>query len=70
MQQNLGKMDRVIRAVAALGLAACAIAAPLPWAIRVAGLGLSAAYLSFTVLAGTCLGYRLIGISTCPNERA
>lgn len=70
MKQNLSRMDRVIRLVAAAGLAGGAVAAPLPWALRIAGLGLSAAYLLFTVLAGTCLGYRLLGISTCPRERA
>ena len=70
MKQNLGTMDRVIRAVAAVGLAGGAVAAPLPWAVRLAGLGLGAVYLLFTVLAGSCVGYRLIGISTCPNERA
>ncbi|HEV8547991.1 MAG TPA: DUF2892 domain-containing protein [Polyangiaceae bacterium] len=70
MKQNLGRMDRVVRAVAAIGLAGGAVAAPLPWAVRVVGLGASAVYLLFTVLAGTCLGYRLMGLSTCPNERA
>ena len=70
MKQNLSTMDRVIRAIVAVGLAGGAVAAPLPWAVRVAGLGLSATYLLFTAFAGTCLGYRLIGVSTCPTERA
>jgi hypothetical protein len=69
MKQNLSRMDRVVRFVAAAGLAGGAVAAPLPWAVRIAGFGLSAAYLLFTVLAGTCLGYRLMGYSTCPTER-
>jgi hypothetical protein len=70
MKQNLSRMDRMIRLIAAAGLAGGAVAAPLPSGVRIAGLGLSAAYLLFTVVAGTCLGYRLIGVSTCPNERA
>jgi hypothetical protein len=69
MKQNLSTMDRVIRLVAAAALAAGVVAAPLPWAVRIAGLGATAVYLLFTSLAGTCLGYRLMGISTCPKER-
>jgi hypothetical protein len=70
MQQNLSRMDRVLRFVAAAVLAGGAWAAPLPWAVRSVGMGLSAVYLLFTAFAGTCLGYQLMGISTCPRERA
>ena len=37
---------------------------PLAWA-----LGLSGVYVFLTALFGSCLGYRLIGRSTCSLER-
>ena len=40
--------------------------APLPLLVRVLALGGGAAYLLGSALVGTCLGYRLIGVSTCP----
>lgn len=68
MTKNVGTMDRVARGAGALGLGACAFMAPLPLSIRLAGFGMTAVYLLFTALAGTCLGYRLMGKSTCPME--
>jgi len=67
MRKNLGNVDRAMRAVAVVGLVTCCVASPLPLLIRVAAFGSMAAYLLFTVLAGTCLGYKLIGKSTCPT---
>lgn len=68
MTRNVGTLDRIVRGIAAAGLATGAILAPVPWWIRVVVFGANAAYLSFTALGGTCLGYRLIGRSTCSVE--
>ncbi|WP_437661704.1 YgaP-like transmembrane domain [Sorangium sp. So ce1182] len=69
MKRNLGKMDRLFRGLGALALLACAWAAPLPLAARLAALGAAGVYLLFTALSGTCLGYALMGRSTCPLPR-
>jgi hypothetical protein len=65
MKRNVGTADRVARGMGALGMATCAVMAPLPLGVRVAGFALPAVYLLFTALVGTCLGYRLMGKSTC-----
>jgi len=67
MKKNLGNADRALRAAAVVALVTCSVALPLPLLIRVSAFGSMAAYLLFTVLAGTCLGYKLIGKSTCPT---
>lgn len=67
MKKNLGSMDRTARGLAALGMVLGASLAPVELAVRV-GLGATGAYVLFTALAGTCLGYRLMGLSTCPVE--
>jgi hypothetical protein len=64
MMTNVGSWDRAARAVVALGLAMAAALLSVHPAIR-AALGGSAAYLAFSALAGTCVGYRLLGRSTC-----
>jgi hypothetical protein len=66
MKKNLGTLDRAMRLVGALGLASCAFLAPLPLAVRALGFGGMAAYLAFNAIAGTCFGYRMMGMSTCP----
>jgi hypothetical protein len=66
MAKNVGSWDRAARAVAALSMLVCAVMAPLPLYVRLAGLALPGLYVAVTALAGTCLGYRLIGRSTCP----
>jgi hypothetical protein len=68
MTKNVGSVDRIARAVVATGLGFAAIFAPLPFWARALGLGLNAVYLGYTALSGTCLGYRLLGKSTCPTE--
>ncbi len=68
MKKNVGSWDRIGRVIAAAALGVCAIVAPLPLWIRVAGFGVNALYLAFTALSGTCLGYRLMGKSTCPVD--
>ena len=70
MKQNVGSMDRVGRGVAALLMATCAVMAPLPLPVRIAALALPALYMAFTALRGTCLGYRMMGISTCPVSKS
>jgi hypothetical protein len=66
MIKNVGTIDRWARALAAVGLAAAAFLAPWPLELRLAVLGLGAVYMLYTALAGSCLGYRLMGKSTCP----
>ena len=68
MKRNVGNWDRIFRGLGALGLLTCSVVAPLPLAVRVAAFGASGVYLLFTALAGTCVGYRLMGRSTCPAE--
>ncbi|HEX4407020.1 MAG TPA: DUF2892 domain-containing protein [Polyangia bacterium] len=70
MKKNLGTMDRWLRALAALGMLACAALVPLPLAWRVALLGGSAVYLALSALAGTCVAYRLLGRSALGLELA
>jgi hypothetical protein len=70
MIRNVGQVDRAMRALAAIPLTLCALLAPLPLSIRVGVLGGTAVYLLFTVIAGTCFGYRLLGRSTCPADGA
>ena len=66
MNKNLGRVDRILRLVAAVPLTACAFLAPLVAPIRLVAFGLPAGYMLLTALAGTCVGYALIGRSTCP----
>ena len=65
MARNVGNLDRMLRAVAAVGLGVCAVVAPVDGWIRgvMAAQGL---YFLATALAGSCLGYRMMGRSTCP----
>jgi hypothetical protein len=69
MRANLGTVDRSLRVVASLVMAGCAVLAPLPLGLRSFGFGGSALYLLFSALVGTCFGYRLMGLSSCPLER-
>ena len=68
MQKNLGRGDRGARLIAVAALSTCAVFSPLPLFVRVAAFGGMAAYLLFTALFGTCLGYALLGKSTCPAQ--
>ncbi|HYQ45640.1 MAG TPA: DUF2892 domain-containing protein [Polyangiaceae bacterium] len=68
MQKNLGQGDRIARGLAVVALVACAIISPLPLLVRVPVFGGMAVYLLYTVLSGTCLGYALLGKSTCPVQ--
>ncbi|WP_437541381.1 DUF2892 domain-containing protein [Sorangium sp. So ce367] len=67
MKRNVGTQDRLLRVLGALALLACAWAAPLPLTARLSAFGLAGVYVMFTALSGTCLGYALLGRSTCPR---
>ncbi len=65
MRKNLAGWDRGLRVFAAIVLAGVALAGPLTTTWRLV-LGGKAVYLLLSALVGTCLGYRLMGRSTCP----
>jgi Protein of unknown function (DUF2892) len=67
MKKNLGNADRMLRVAGACGAASCAVLAPYPLALRLGLFGGTAIYLLLTAFSGTCLGYRLMGKSTCPT---
>lgn len=66
MTRNVGSFDRIARAATAAALATCSFLAPLSLGTRLAAFAIPAVYLLFTALKGTCLGYRLMGRSSCP----
>ena len=66
---NLGRADRIMRVVTAIAFIVGAIIAPIPLIARIA-LAANALYLLGSSLMGTCLGYKLMGVSTCPVSRA
>lgn len=68
MSTNVGNLDRLLRILATLPLLTCAALAPLPLAVRLAAFAAPALYLLFTAASGTCLGYLLMGKSTCPTR--
>jgi len=68
MKTNVGSIDRALRALGALATILGMFLAPVPTGVRL-GLGATGVYLLLSALAGTCLGYRLMGLSTCPTER-
>jgi Protein of unknown function (DUF2892) len=68
--QNLGPFDRVVRLIAAVPLATCAFLAPLGPLVRGLAFGAPAIYLVVTGLGGACLGYHMMGKSSCPAPRA
>ena len=67
MKKNLGRADRILRVAGAGAAACCAALAPYPLGVRLGLFGATAVYLALTALGGTCLGYRLMGKSTCPS---
>jgi len=66
MIRNVGNLDRFARATTAAALAACSFLAPFPLETRMLAFAVPAVYLLFTALKGSCLGYRMMGSSTCP----
>lgn len=69
MTKNVGTLDRVLRLLGSAGLVIAALGAPVPVLARLA-LGASGLYLLGTVFLGWCLGYKLLGRSTCALEPA
>lgn len=67
MKQNAAHWDRALRVLVGTAMVAGSVLAPLPLLVRVLALGGGGAYMIVTALVGTCLGYRLMGISTCPS---
>ncbi|MFO0547676.1 MAG: DUF2892 domain-containing protein [Polyangiaceae bacterium] len=68
MKKNLGSLDRAARGAGALAAFVTALVLGLPTIARL-GLVATGVYLVYTALAGTCLGYRMMGLSTCPTKR-
>jgi hypothetical protein len=66
MTRNLGSSDRILRVSLALAAGACTAAGPFSPLVRLGVFGGTAVYLLATALVGTCVGYRLMGKSTCP----
>jgi hypothetical protein len=67
MTKNVGRWDRIARAVGAVGLGVGALSAPLPaWVLLL--FGANAVYLLLTSVCGTCAGYGLLRKSTCAIE--
>jgi hypothetical protein len=65
MTRNVGDPERIVRAIAGIALILCAVLLPLPLVARATAFGGMGVYLLVTSLAGTCLGYKLMGRSTC-----
>ena len=65
MKQNVGRIDRIARALMGLGLVVAALVAPVPLAVRALAFGAMGAYLLMAALSGRCVGYHLLGRSTC-----
>ena len=65
MSRNLGSLDRALRVFGALALLTCALLSPFSLPLRIAALALPGVYLLGTALLGTCLGYKLMGRSSC-----
>jgi hypothetical protein len=67
MKKNVGSLDRVARGLGASGMIVAALVAPWELWLRI-GVGATGAYVLLTAFVGTCVGYRLVGLSTCPLE--
>ena len=65
MQTNVGNLDRIARVVIGLILLSLPLWLDSPWR----WLGLIGIMPLATGLAGRCLGYRLLGVSTCPMKK-
>ena len=68
LNQNLGNADRTIRAIAGVAMLIASFTTPVPLMAAV-GLALTGVCMIATSLVGTCLGYKLIGVSTCPIKQ-
>jgi len=68
MTHNVGRLDRRLRTLGGVMLLAGAALLPGPLTLRVGLFATMGLYLLGTALFSTCLGYRLLGRSTCPRE--
>ena len=68
MKRNVGSGERVLRGAGGLAMLTCTVVAPLSLAARLGVFGVTGAYLLVSAFAGTCLGYTLLGKSTCSTE--
>jgi hypothetical protein len=69
MKQNTATWDRALRALAGVAVLICSVFAPLPLLVRAGALGATGAYLLLSAAFGSCLGYKMMGISTCRIDR-
>lgn len=69
MTRNLGSADRILRVCGGMAAAVCAVMGPFSLAVRLGVFGATAVFLLATALVGTCVGYRLMGKSTCPTTK-
>jgi len=67
MQKNLGALDRVARGLGGGGTIVAALVAPWETWLRLA-VGATGGYVLLTAFVGSCVGYRLMGLSSCPAE--
>jgi hypothetical protein len=70
MKPNAASWDRALRAIAGCGMLLCSLFAPLPLLVRIFAFGGGGLYMLGTAIGGSCLGYRMMGISTCPVDSA
>lgn len=65
MEKNVGRADRVIRALIGLVLLSLPVWLEASWS----WLGFIGLAPLLTALEGNCPGYRLFGISSCPSRK-
>lgn len=70
MKQNAAHWDRILRAIVGLAMLVASFMAPVPMLVRVLAFGMMGVYMLATALIGTCLGYKMMGMSTCPIKQA
>jgi len=67
MNHNVATWDRALRALAGAAMLVAAVVTPFSLAVRLLAFGGMGLYMLATALAGSCLGYTLMGKSTpCP----
>ena len=65
MKHNVGSLDRILRLL--LGIAMLVSIVVVHLSLPIASvIGVTGGYILLTGLAGSCLGYRMMGRSTCP----
>lgn len=69
MKRNVARWERTARTFAGAGMLGAGFFVPLSPLVRLLAFGGGGIYLLATALAGTCLCYKILGISTCSVER-